>query len=104
MGEQTIQGVETYWSVTKHALVIGKITYRDMYIKDQVLPTIGRMKMIDRNQGDVILGDQACFRTAGCSISRKVVNSVGNGVLQAKCPEEMGRNGGKITLSVKWAR
>ena len=42
--------------------------------------------------------------TAGCSISRKVVISVGNGVLQAKCPEEMGKNGRKITLSVKWAR
>ena len=40
----------------------------------------------------------------GCSISRKVVISVGNGDLQAKCPEEMGKHGGKITLSVKWAR
>ena len=44
------------------------------------------------------------LRIAGCGISRKVVISVGNGVLQAKCPEKLARNGGSIELSVKWAR
>ena len=44
------------------------------------------------------------LRVAGCSISRKVVISVGNGVLATRCPEKMSRNGGKISLTVKWAR
>ena len=44
------------------------------------------------------------LRVAGCSISRKVVISVGNGVLASRCPEKMSRNGGKINLTVKWAR
>ena len=44
------------------------------------------------------------LRMAGCGISRKVVISVGNCVMQAKCPEKLAKNGGPITLSVKWAR
>ena len=44
------------------------------------------------------------LRTAGCAISRKVVISVGNGVLQSKCPDKMRKNGGNITLSIKWSR
>ena len=44
------------------------------------------------------------LRTAGCSISRKTVISVGNGVLDAKCPEMLRKNGGPISLTTKWAR
>ena len=44
------------------------------------------------------------LRMAGCGISRNVVISVGNGVMQTKCPEKLAKNGGPITLSVKWAR
>ena len=44
------------------------------------------------------------LRIAGCAISRKVVISVGNGVLASKCPEMLARNGGSINLSIKWAR
>ena len=43
------------------------------------------------------------LRVAGCSISRKVVISVGNGVLVSRYPEKMSRNGEKINLTVKWA-
>ena len=44
------------------------------------------------------------LRVAGCSISRKVVISVRNGVLASRCSEKMSRNGGKMNLIVKWAR
>ena len=44
------------------------------------------------------------LRIAGCAISRKVVISVGNGVLASKCPEMLARNGGSINLSIEWAR
>ena len=44
------------------------------------------------------------LRIAGCAISRKVVISVGNGVLACKCPERLAINGGSITLSIKWAQ
>ena len=39
------------------------------------------------------------LRTSGCAISRRVLIFVGNGV-----PEEMGKNGRNIILTVKWAR
>ena len=44
------------------------------------------------------------FRTAGCGISQKTVIAVGNGVLGAKYPEKLRRNGGSVTLTTKWAR
>ena len=44
------------------------------------------------------------LRVARCAISRKVVISVGNGVLSSRCPDKMARNGGNITLSIKWTR
>ena len=44
------------------------------------------------------------LRTVGCALSRKVVISVGNGVLKSRCPEKMAKNGRNITLSIKWAR
>ena len=57
------------------------------------------------------LGDHPCYLMteikliltnlpiAGCAISRKIVISVGNGVLACKCPEGLAINGG-----IKWAR
>ena len=44
------------------------------------------------------------LRVAGYAISRKVVLSVGNGVLSSRCPDKIAKNGGNITLSIKWAR
>ena len=44
------------------------------------------------------------LRVAGCAISRKVVISVENGVLSSRCLDKMAKNGGNITLSIKWAR
>ena len=38
------------------------------------------------------------LRVAGCSVSRKVVISVGNGVLGSRRAEKMSRNGGKSIL------
>ena len=44
------------------------------------------------------------LRVTGCAIYRKIVISVGNGVLSSRCPDKMAKNGGNITLSIKWAR
>ena len=53
---------------------------------------IGRPSMLSNELTTEIKIIFQNLRTAGCSISRKVVISVGNGVLQAKCP---GGNGEK---------
>lgn len=44
------------------------------------------------------------LRTAGCGISRKTVIAVGEGVLLAKCPDRLRKNGGSVSLTIKWAR
>ena len=33
-----------------------------------------------------------------------MVKAVGNGVVSARCPEKMAKNGGNIIFSTKWAR
>ena len=68
------------------------------------MPQRGKPTLISEELSTEIKQILSSLRVAGCSISRKVVISVGNGVLASRCPEKMSRNGGKINLTVKWAR
>ena len=67
------------------------------------MPQRGKPALISEELSTEIKQILSNLRVAGCSISRKVVISVGNGVLASRCPEKMSRNGGKINLNVKWA-
>ena len=40
----------------------------------------------------------------GAAITLKVVIAVGNGMVSARCPEKMAKNGGCIIFLTKWAR
>ena len=68
------------------------------------MPQRGKPALISEELSTEIKQILSNLRVAGCSISRKVVISVGNGVLASRCPEKMSRNDGKINLTVKWAR
>ena len=68
------------------------------------MPQRGKPTLISEELSTEIKQILSNLRVAGCSISRKVVISVGNGVLASRCLEKMSRNGGKINVTVKWAR
>ena len=68
------------------------------------MPQRGKPALISEELSTEIKQILSNLRVAGCSVSRKVVISVGNGVLASRCPEKMSRNGGKVNLTVKWAR
>ena len=68
------------------------------------MPQRGKPALMSEELSTGIKQTLSNLRVAGCSISRKVIISVGNGVLATRCPEKMSRNGGKINLTVKWAR
>ena len=68
------------------------------------MPQRGKPALISEERSTEIKQILSNLRVAGCSISRKVVMSVGNGVLASRCPEKMSINGRKINLTVKWAR
>ena len=68
------------------------------------MPQRGTPALISEELSTEIKQILSNLRVAGCLISRKVVISVGNSVLASRCLEKMSRNGGKINLTVKWAR
>ena len=68
------------------------------------MPQRGKPVLISEELSTEIKQILSNLRVAGCSVSRKVVISVGNGVLASRCREKMSGNGGKINLTVKWAR
>ena len=68
------------------------------------MPQRGKPTLISEELSTEIKQILSNLRVAGCSVSRKVVISVGNGVIASRCPEKISRNGGKINLTVKWAR
>ena len=83
--------------------------YREAYVNNLETSSQNAVEIAWKSVGRPIMLSEVKLilhnlRMAGCGISRKVVISVGNGVMQAKCPEKLAKNGGPITLSVKWAR
>ena len=68
------------------------------------MPQRGKPSLISEELSTEIKQILSSLRVAGCSISRKVVISVGNGVLASRCSEKMSRNGGKISLTEKNCR
>ena len=68
------------------------------------LPRLGRRPTLSDHLTTEIKQILNNLRIAGCAISRKAVISIGNGVLAAKSPEKLPKNGGSITLPIKWAR
>ena len=68
------------------------------------MPQRGKPALISEELSTEIKQILFNLRVVGCSVSRKVVISVENGVLASRCPEKMSRYGGKINLTVKYAR
>lgn len=88
-----------------------KQKYKKMYIeRGSVEPSSvnfkspGRPSMISEELATEIRVILQNLRTAGCGISRKTVIAVGEGVLSAKSPDLLRKNGGTVSLSIKWAR
>ena len=62
-------------------------------------PNIGRDELVQKIK-EVIVG----VRLSGAVISRRMVISIGNGVLKANDPNTLSEFGGTITLTEDWAR
>ena len=86
-----------------------KVKYQKAFESNEVgnffaLPRQGRpSKMSDELTTEVksILHN---LRVSGGAVTRKTVIAIGNGVLKARCPEMLEKNGGSMTLTTKWAR
>lgn len=64
----------------------------------------GRPSMVSDELATEIKSILHNLRVSGGAISRKTVIAIGNGVMSARCPEMMSKNGGSVHLSTKWAR
>ena len=62
------------------------------------MPQRGKPALISEELSTEIKQILSNLRVAGCSISRKVVISVENGVLASRCFKKMSRNAGKSIL------
>ena len=86
-----------------------KVKYQKAFESNEVgnffaLPRQGRpSKMSDELTTEVksILHN---LRVSGGAVTRKTVIAIGNGVLKARCPEMLEKNGGSMTLTTKRAR
>ena len=86
-----------------------KVKYQKAFESNEVgnffaLPRQGRpSKMSDELTTEVksILHN---LRVSGGAVTRKTVIAIVNGVLKARCPEMLEKNGGSMTLTTKWAR
>ena len=86
-----------------------KVKYQKAFESNEVgnffaLPRQGRPSKVSDELTTKVKSILHNLRISGGAVTRETVISIGNGVLKARCPEMLEKNGGSMALTTKWAR